>query len=45
MPPVINEEKCIKCNKCAEICSEDVFYGSKKRGVPNGDLSQGVCPF
>jgi NAD-dependent dihydropyrimidine dehydrogenase PreA subunit len=53
MPPVINEQKCIKCNKCAEICSEDVFYGSKKGEFPtvtyprecvhfNGCVS--VCP-
>ncbi len=34
MPPVINKEKCIKCNKCADICSEDVFFGSKKGEYP-----------
>jgi NAD-dependent dihydropyrimidine dehydrogenase PreA subunit len=53
MPPVINEEECIKCYKCVDICSEDVFFGSKKREVPvvryprecthfNGCVS--VCP-
>jgi NAD-dependent dihydropyrimidine dehydrogenase PreA subunit len=53
MPPVINPEKCIKCSKCVEICSDDVFYGSKKGEVPtvtypkecvhfNGCVS--VCP-
>jgi adenylylsulfate reductase, subunit B len=53
MPPVIDEVKCIKCNKCAEICSEDVFFGSKKGEIPmvtyprecvhfNGCVS--VCP-
>jgi adenylylsulfate reductase, subunit B len=53
MPPVIDETKCIKCNKCTEICSEDVFYGSKKGEIPvvayprecvhfNGCVS--VCP-
>lgn len=34
MPPEINEEKCIACGKCADICSEDVFFGSVKKQVP-----------
>lgn len=34
MPPVINEDKCVKCGKCADICSEDVFFGSKKKMFP-----------
>ena len=34
MPPVINPDKCIKCGNCAEICAEDVFFGSKKREFP-----------
>jgi NAD-dependent dihydropyrimidine dehydrogenase PreA subunit len=34
MPPVINAEKCIACSKCVEICSEDVFYGSQKKTLP-----------
>ncbi len=53
MPPVIISENCNKCFKCVEICSEDVFYGSKKGEVPtvtypkecvhfNGCVS--VCP-
>lgn len=53
MPPIIDKEKCIKCHKCVEICSEDVFFGSKKDEVPvvrypkecvnfNGCVS--VCP-
>lgn len=53
MPPVIVAENCIKCNRCVEICSEDVFFGSKKGEVPhvtypkecvhfNGCVS--VCP-
>lgn len=25
MPPMINEEKCIACNTCAQICGMDVF--------------------
>ncbi len=34
MPPIINEKKCSKCGKCVDICSEDVFFGSKKGEVP-----------
>ena len=34
MPPVINEEKCISCGKCTDVCSEDVFFGSKKKEIP-----------
>jgi NAD-dependent dihydropyrimidine dehydrogenase PreA subunit len=53
MPPIIEAEKCIKCGKCVDICSEDVFYGSKTGEIPtvtypkecvhfNGCVS--VCP-
>ena len=53
MPPVIVSGNCTRCYKCVEICSEDVFYGSKKGEVPkvtypkecvhfNGCVS--VCP-
>jgi len=34
MPPIINESKCIKCGVCVDICSEDVFFGSKKKEFP-----------
>lgn len=34
MPPIINKSKCIKCNKCAQICGMDVF----------GPVTPGVCP-
>jgi len=34
MPPIINPDKCIKCGRCAEICAEDVFFGSKKGQIP-----------
>ena len=34
MPPVIDEEKCICCGTCVEVCSEDVFYGSKEGELP-----------
>ena len=34
MPPVIDPEKCTGCGKCVEICSEDVFYGSRPGEIP-----------
>ena len=34
MPPVIDPNKCKVCGKCADICSEDVFFGSRKGEVP-----------
>ena len=34
MPPVIAQNKCIKCGKCADICPEDVFFGSEKGKIP-----------
>ncbi len=34
MPPVINEERCRRCGKCAELCMSDVFYGSTPGHVP-----------
>jgi len=34
MPPVIDEKKCIRCGKCVDTCPEDVYFGSKKKHVP-----------
>ncbi len=34
MPPIIDSEKCAGCGKCADICPEDVFFGSDKGQVP-----------
>lgn len=34
MPPVIDKEKCIACNVCAEICSMDVFGPVRKGEIP-----------
>ena len=34
MPPIINEENCTRCNKCVEVCPQDVFFGSKKKKTP-----------
>lgn len=34
MPPVINTEKCIRCGKCVDVCTEDVYFGSRKKQFP-----------
>ena len=34
MPPIIEKEKCIRCGKCVDICTEDVFFGSEKTKMP-----------
>ena len=34
MPPVINEEKCIGCTKCAQICCMDVFGPAEQKQTP-----------
>jgi NAD-dependent dihydropyrimidine dehydrogenase PreA subunit len=34
MPPIIDPDKCIRCGKCVEICTEDVYYGSQAGEVP-----------
>ncbi|MFP5527993.1 ferredoxin family protein [Peptococcus simiae] len=34
MPPIINKEKCIKCRKCLQICTMDVFGASESKDVP-----------
>jgi adenylylsulfate reductase, subunit B len=34
MPPIINPDLCIKCDRCVNICTEDVFFGSKKHETP-----------
>ena len=34
MPPVINQELCIRCGRCVDICPMDVFYCSGKGEVP-----------
>lgn len=35
MPPVIDRSKCMTCGKCVDICTEDVFYGSKEGEFPD----------
>ena len=34
MPPKIDSEKCDACGLCVEVCSEDVFFGSKAKETP-----------
>lgn len=36
MPPVIDQEKCIACGTCIDVCSEDVFLIDKRK-VENGE--------
>ncbi len=31
MPPIISEEKCVKCGLCAQICPLDVIKVEQKR--------------
>ncbi|MCL5959578.1 MAG: ferredoxin family protein [Chloroflexi bacterium] len=37
MPPEIDSEKCIGCGKCVNVCSEDVFFGTKGFGKVVGE--------
>jgi len=34
MPPVIDKNKCIACGTCADVCPQDVFWGSEKKKTP-----------
>ena len=34
MPPVINKEKCVGCDTCAQICPVDVIKFNKSLGMP-----------
>jgi adenylylsulfate reductase subunit B len=34
MPPIIDEQKCIKCGLCASICGLDVYGPTKPKTVP-----------
>lgn len=42
MPPVLDKTKCKRCGKCIEICTEDVFFGSKKGDFPEVSYPE-VC--
>jgi 2-oxoglutarate ferredoxin oxidoreductase subunit delta len=34
MPPVIDNNKCIQCGMCGEVCAEDVYFGSEEGKLP-----------
>jgi adenylylsulfate reductase, subunit B len=34
MPPIINQKLCTGCGVCANICPQDVFYGSRGKEAP-----------
>jgi adenylylsulfate reductase subunit B len=34
MPPTIDQERCVACGVCSDICPQDVFWGSKKNDIP-----------
>ncbi|OGP92208.1 MAG: ferredoxin [Deltaproteobacteria bacterium RBG_16_48_10] len=34
MPPIIDENKCLACGVCADICPQDVFFGSENGKAP-----------
>jgi adenylylsulfate reductase subunit B len=34
MPPVIDQNRCIGCGICVNLCPQDVFFGSKRKKIP-----------
>ena len=34
MPPIIDKDLCSGCGTCVDVCSSDVFYGSKAGETP-----------
>jgi NAD-dependent dihydropyrimidine dehydrogenase PreA subunit len=40
MPPIIDETKCKRCGTCVDTCSEDVFYGWRKKQIPQVSYPQ-----
>lgn len=33
MPPIIEKEKCVKCQRCVEICALDVFGAQEHASI------------
>ncbi len=40
MPPIIDIDKCDNCGICVEVCSENVFYGSKSKKPPEVNYAE-----
>ena len=34
MPPIIDQEKCVACGTCVDVCPQDVFFGSQENDIP-----------
>jgi len=30
VPPIVDDEKCVQCGICVQVCSEDVFGGEEE---------------
>ncbi|MDX8338492.1 ferredoxin family protein [Draconibacterium sp. IB214405] len=42
-PIIIDDEKCIACNKCVEICQVDLFIPGPEKGTSPMVLYPGEC--
>ena len=42
MPPVIDNNKCIQCGTCGEVCAEDVYFGSEEGKLPVATIPNSV---
>ncbi|MBW2066502.1 MAG: ferredoxin family protein [Deltaproteobacteria bacterium] len=36
MPPIVDEDKCLGCGTCVDLCTEDVFFGTPGHGKTKG---------
>lgn len=34
MPPIIDDDACVRCEICVDVCPEDVFNESRPRELP-----------
>ena len=34
MPPIIDNDTCLRCGTCADVCPSDVFFGLEKGDIP-----------
>lgn len=42
-PLIYDEEKCIGCNRCAEVCQVDILIPNPEKGKPPVVLYPGEC--